>query len=99
MTLLLDALATGWLCLFAILVLWLETLVLSLVSGNPRRRFRALFANACSGTCLLSALGLALRGNSPIWILVLLAASLVAHAIDILLRGPIQGRAFSRRTE
>lgn len=99
MTLLLDALTTGWICLFAILVLWVETTILSLISPSPKRRFRALFANACSGTCLLAALGLALRGAGPISILVLLAASLVAHGADILLRDPDHGRLFSRKTE
>ncbi|MFY8094763.1 MAG: hypothetical protein ACOVN0_14900 [Niveispirillum sp.] len=99
MTLLLDALNNGWICLFAILVLWAETAALSLRSSEPRRRFQALCANACSGTCLLAALGLALRGQGPIWILVLLAASLMAHAIDILTREPGQARLFSRRTE
>jgi len=99
MTLLLDALTTGWISLFAILVLWVETVALSWLSTKPQRRFRALFANACSGTCLLAALGLALRGDSPILILALLAGSLVAHAVDILLRGSGQRRAFSRRTE
>jgi hypothetical protein len=88
MTLLLDALNNGWICVFAVMVLWVETAVLSLRSGDPKGRFRELCANACSGTSLIAALGLALRGDSPIWILVLLAASLVAHAIDILLRGP-----------
>jgi hypothetical protein len=99
MTLLLDGLANGWISLIAILILWVETLVLSLLSSRPQRRFRALWANACSGTCLLAALGLALRGVGPIWILVLLAGSLVAHGIDILLRAPPHGRVFSRRTE
>lgn len=88
MTLLLDALNNGWICLFAVIVLWTETAVLSLRSSNPLQRFRDLCANACSGTCLIAALGLALRGDSPIWILGLLAASLVAHAVDILLRRP-----------
>jgi hypothetical protein len=86
MTLLLEALNNGWICVFAIMVLWVETAVLSLRSSEPIRRFRELCANACSGTCLIAALGLALRADNPIWILVLLAASLVAHAIDILLR-------------
>lgn len=99
MTLLLDALTSGWISLFAILVLWVETAALSFMSGRPQRRFRTLWANACSGTCLLAALGLALRGQGTIWILVLLFASLVAHGIDILLRGPSHGRVFSRRTE
>lgn len=99
MTLLLDALADGWISLFAILVLWVETALLSLMSRNPGRRFRTLFANACSGTCLLAALGLALRGDGPIWILALMAASLLAHGADILLRGPDHGRRFRRTME
>lgn len=99
MTLLLEALNNGWISLFAILVLWTETSFLSLRSRAPLRRFRALCANACSGTCLLAALGLALRGHGPIWILVLMAASLVAHAIDIVMREPDQEGPFNRRTE
>lgn len=86
MTLLLEALNNGWICVFAIMVLWVETTALSLRSGDPIRRFRELCANACSGTCLIAALAVALRADKPIWILVLLAGSLVAHAIDILLR-------------
>ncbi len=93
MTLLLDGLQNGWICLFAILVLWVETAALSLRSSEPGRRFGSLCANACSGTCLLAALGLALRGENPIWILILLAASLVAHALDIVTRGPRSGTA------
>lgn len=99
MTLLLEGLYNGWVCLFAILVLWAETAFLSLRSSAPLRRFRDLCANAGSGTCLLAALGLALRGHSPVWILVLLAASLVTHAIDIIMRGPAQERVFSRKME
>jgi hypothetical protein len=99
MALLLDGLASGWISLFAILVLWLETAALCLIAPQRWRRFRALCPNALSGTCLLSALGLALRGQGPIWILALLAASLVAHAADILVRRQDQGRLFSRRTE
>jgi CHASE2 domain-containing sensor protein len=99
MALLLDGLANGWISLFAILVLWVETAVLSLLAAQRWRRFRALCANALSGTFLLSALGLALRGQGPIWILALLAASLVAHAADILMRGQDKGRLFKRNTE
>jgi hypothetical protein len=99
MALLLEWLANGWISLFAILVLWVETALLSLLSGQPWRRFRALCANALSGSFLLLALGLALRGQGPMWILALLAASLVAHAADILTRGWGHGRLFSRKTE
>ena len=99
MALLLDGVANGWISLFAILVLWVETAALSLLSPRRWQRFRTLCPNALSGTCLLCALGLALRGQGPIWILALLAASLVAHAADILMRRQDQGRLFSRSTE
>jgi hypothetical protein len=99
MTQLLDGLAAGWISLFAIIVLWAETAVLSLVSRSPQRRFRALFPNACSGTCLLVALAVALRGGDPVWILVLLAGSLLAHGADIVMRSGNQAAEFNRRTE
>ncbi|OYQ34594.1 hypothetical protein CHU95_11345 [Niveispirillum lacus] len=99
MDLLLEALHSGWITVVAILILWTETVALSVIANNPRRRFRVLWANACSGTCLLAALGLALRDSNSIWIMALLAGSLVAHAIDILMRGGNHRRAFSRKTE
>lgn len=99
MALLLDGLANGWISLLAILILWVETAALCFFSPWPWQRLRGLCANAISGTCLLAALGLALRGDSPIWILALLGASLVAHAADVLQRGRDQRRAFRRRIE
>jgi hypothetical protein len=99
MTQLLDGLAGGWVSLFAIIVLWAETAILSLLSRAPQRRFRALFANACSGTCLLAALAVALRDGDPVWILVLLVGSLIAHGADIVMRGGGHVAEFSRRTE
>lgn len=99
MSLLLEWLSSGWISALAVFILWAETAALALLSSDRLRRFRALSANACSGTCLLIAVGLALRGENPLWILVLLAGSLVAHGVDILMRDPGQAGALSRRTE
>ena len=89
MTLLLEWLSAGWVSVLAVVILWVETAALSLLSRQPLQRFLRLSANACSGTCLLVGVGLALRGDNLIWILLLLAGSLVAHGIDILMRGAI----------
>jgi hypothetical protein len=97
--LLLDWLNSGWISAFAVAILWAETAALSMLASRPLRRFWSLSSNACSGTCLLAAVGLALRGDNPLWILALLAGSLVAHGIDIVARGLFQARALSRRTE
>lgn len=58
MSVLLDMLTSGWISAIAVAILWAETLALSLLSSNPVHRFRGLCANACSGTCLLVAVGL-----------------------------------------
>ncbi|MCV3768062.1 hypothetical protein [Rhizobium sp. TRM95796] len=99
MTVLLDLLTSGWISAFAIAVLWVETAALSLLSPEPLRRFRMLAANACSGSCLLSAVGLALAQQNPLWVLLLLAGSLAAHGIDIFLRAEPYAEGFKRRTE
>lgn len=99
MTLLLEWLNSGWISAVAVAILWTETIALSMLSHQPLRRFRALLANACSGTCLLVAVGMALRGDGAVWILALLAGSLVAHGVDILSRGLLQAGPLRRRTE
>jgi hypothetical protein len=99
MTVLLDLLTSGWISAFAIAILWVETVALSLLSPEPLRRFRMLAANACSGACLLLAVGLALAQRNPLWILLLLAGSLVAHGIDIILRPEPHAEGLRRRTE
>jgi len=99
MTLLVDWLNSGWIIALAVVILWAETAVLSMLARQPLQRFLTLCANACSGTCLLVAVALALRGDSALWILVLLAGSLIAHGIDILSRGLFQAPLLRRRTE
>jgi hypothetical protein len=99
MTVLIDMLNSGWISALAIAILWIETVVLSLLSRDPLRKFRTLAANACSGACLLLAVGLALGKQNPLWVLALLAGSLVAHGVDILLRAEPHEETFRRRTE
>jgi len=99
MTLLLELLSSGWISALAVAVLWIETAVLSMLSREPMKRLRALFANACSGTCLLIAVAVALRGDNPLWIMALMAGSLIAHGFDIVLRTPAQADGLSRKTE
>lgn len=99
MTVIVDLLISGWISGIAIAILWIETAGLSLLSENPPHRFRTLSANACSGTCLLLAAGLALRDADPIWVLMLFAGSLVFHGLDIALRYGLQADGLRRRTE
>ena len=86
MTLLTEWLLSGWIGVIAVAVLWIETIVLCLLSTAPAARFKALLANALSGTCLLTAVNIALVQGSLAWIAALLAGSLVAHAVDIVMR-------------
>ena len=81
-----DFIASGWIAPVAILVLWVETLVLSRMSNDPGRRLRALAANAMSGTCLLGAVWAALVDAHPGLVALCLAASLAAHVMDVLVR-------------
>ncbi|MFO7481111.1 hypothetical protein [Oceanibaculum nanhaiense] len=86
----------GWLPPIAVAILWAETALLCALAPRPLTRFRALAPNAASGTCLLLALGVALTDGSLVWIVGLLALSLLAHALDVLQRLG-SGWAFSRR--
>ncbi|EKE76037.1 MULTISPECIES: hypothetical protein [Oceanibaculum] len=97
MTLLADWL--GWLPPVAVVILWAETALLSALAPGPLDRLRALAPNATSGTCLLLALGVALRDGGAVWIVGLLALSLLAHALDVLQRLAGQRAEFSRSTE
>ena len=86
----------GWLPPIAVAILWAETALLCALAPRPLTRFQALAPNAASGTCLLLALGVALTTVGMIWIVALLALSLLAHALDVLQRLG-SGWAFSRR--
>ncbi|MFN3459477.1 MAG: hypothetical protein ACK4ZN_00550 [Oceanibaculum sp.] len=97
MTLLADWI--GWLPPVAVAILWAETALLCALAPRTRGGRRALAPNAASGTCLLLALGVALRDGGAIWIVGLLALSLLAHALDLLQRLGTQPAEFSRSTE
>jgi len=99
MTVLTAWLETCWLAFAAMAFLWLETLVLCLVSANPGRRFKALAGGALAGTCLLAALAFALRGDAHAFVLVFLTLSLVAHLLDVTSRLKDQAAALSRKTD
>ena len=99
MTLLHDLFASGWICGIAAAVIWLEIAMLCLLSGQPGARFRALFANALSGTFLLVALWLALTGSAIVWIALSLAGALVAHLADLVVRLGGQTPGLRRSTE
>ena len=86
MSLLFEWLENGWLCLFAIAIIWAEIAIVCLRSRAPTTRLRALVPNALSGTLLLGALALALRDAPLIWVALLLAASLPVHVADVLQR-------------
>lgn len=99
MSLLSDLFVSGWIAVVAIAVLWLETVALCLMAPSPLSRFRALLANAMSGTCLLAAVGVALRDGHFLWIAALMGGSLLAHGLDVVSRLSGHAAAFSRRTE
>jgi hypothetical protein len=99
MTDVIDWLMAGWVGALAFVVLWIEVAVLCAASPAPLDRLRTLAPNACAGSFLLIAVGLALSGAGAGPILLLMAGSLVAHAIDMLTRLRGQAAGFSRRTE
>lgn len=99
MSVLFAWLETGWLAFAAIAILWLETLLLSILSHRPKARFKALAGGALAGTFLLAALALALRGDALGWVLVFLTLSLFAHLLDVNGRLKDQSAALSRNTE
>ncbi|MEO1110644.1 MAG: hypothetical protein AAFX90_22305 [Pseudomonadota bacterium] len=99
MSVLFAWLETGWLAFAAIMILWLETLLLSVLSRKPMSRFKALAGGALAGTFLLAALALALRGEALGWVLVFLTLSLFAHLLDVAGRVKDHSAALSRNTE
>lgn len=92
-------LETGWLAFAALAFLWLETGLLCALSRQPWTRFKALAGGAFAGTFLLAALGLALRGDALVWILLLLTLSLVSHVFDVSTRLRDHAARFRRSTD
>ena len=74
---------TGWIAFAALAFLWVETLVLCLMSKAPKARFMALAGGALAGSFLMIALALALRGEHPAWVVLFLTLSLIGHVIDV----------------
>eukprot|EP01035_Chromulina_nebulosa_P060278 gene60278-82463_t len=89
---------TRWISVIAVSILWVETAAICLLSPKPLLRLRLLLANTLSGSCLLAALGLALSEGSPLAIAALLGGSLIAHAVDMVLRLAGQAPGLRRRT-
>ena len=88
---------TGWIAFAALAFLWVETAILCLLSKTPGARFKALAGGALAGSFLMIALGLALRGQDPLWVVLFLTLSLVGHVLDVAarLRNPPQHSAAS----
>jgi len=91
--------SSGWISGVAILVLWLVTLVATRTSPQPRQTLALLTPNAISGSALLAAFGLAMRGADLLWLALLLAVSLLAFLADLRIRLTAQASGLRRRTE
>lgn len=89
---------SGWIAFAAILFLWAEFALICVLSDAPGRRFRLLLANILAGSCLLAALGFALRDALP-FVVLYLSLALVAHVWDLVTRLRTQPAALRRRTE
>jgi len=98
MSALMSNVESGWIAFAAIGFLWAEFALLCLLSSSPGTRFRLLLANVLAGSCLMSALGFALRGALSL-VLVYLSLALVAHLWDLVTRLRTQPAALRRRTE
>lgn len=98
MSALLSSVQTGWPAFVAILFLWAEFALLCILSSTPGARFKLLLANVLAGSCLLAALGFALRGAVP-FVLLYLSLALVAHVWDLVTRLRNQAATLRRRTE
>jgi len=92
-------LETGWIAVFAMAVLWIETAVLSLIAEDKLARFKALAGGALAGSCLLAALGCALNGQGPVWVAGFLTLSFFAHVLDVVSRIGTYPALFKRKTE
>lgn len=83
---------SGWVTILALSVLWLGTAAICAASSRPWILFRALLANALSGTFLLLAVGAALTDMPVLWVAAPMAGSLVAHGTDLWLRLDVRRR-------
>ncbi|MGV2974716.1 hypothetical protein AB1P65_04625 [Roseibium alexandrii] len=86
MNLLLTWVQSGWLPFGAVLFLWIEFAVLCRFSNAPGERFKLLLANVLAGSCLMAALGFALRGEALFLVLLFLSLALIAHIWDLVTR-------------
>jgi len=86
MNLLLTWLQSGLLPFGAILFLWIEFAVLCKFSNAPGARFKLLLANVLAGSCLMAALGFALRGDTLFLVLLFLSLALLSHIWDLITR-------------
>lgn len=96
MTGLADLFASGWISVFAIAVLWVETALLVRMRPAARNLRRSLVPNALAGTMLLVCLGLAQRDAHPLVIALTLAGALGAHVWDVSRRLGDAGRKLTR---
>jgi hypothetical protein len=99
MSVLMSWVQSGWIAFAAVAFLWAEFALLCFLSAAPAARFKLLLANMLAGSCLLAALGFALREDALAWVLLYLSLALVAHVWDLVMRLRTQPAAFRRRTE
>lgn len=99
MNMLQSLIQSGWIAFAAIVILWAEFALLCLLATTPATRFKKLLPNMLAGSCLLAALGLALRGNALAWVGLYLGLALVAHIWDVATRLDVQADGLRRRTE
>ena len=96
----LDALAqlirSGWICVAAIGLIWLETAMIARYRPSLRS---AMVANALAGTFLLAALASALIDAHLFWTGLALAAAFAAHLFDLAYRLRDSASEFNRSTE
>ncbi|WP_127596850.1 hypothetical protein [Nitratireductor alexandrii] len=90
---------SGWVAFGAIAFLWAEFALVCYLSAAPGLRFRLLLANVLAGSCLLAALGFALRDGVLPWVPVFLSLALIAHVWDVAARLRGQSASLRRKTE
>jgi hypothetical protein len=80
--------ASGRIADIALGVMALEAVVVYVLTAlrGDGERYRALLTNLAAGACLVIAVRLALVGADWRWIAAALAASLVAHSLDLAMR-------------
>lgn len=90
---------SGWIAFFAIAILWAEFALLCFLASNAASRFRQLLPNVLAGSCLLAAVGFALRGDAVAFVGVYLGLAFVAHLWDLASRLAVQPGRLRRSTE